>query len=58
MEAWSNYNASDGDMVHGWRCKNRRPLEAFEERLHGDGIFGEKLWMSETNKMQTPLYAN
>ena len=58
MEVWGNYQLSDGDMVRGWMCSNhhwdKNKLD-FEARVHGDGISGQRVWISCANKPRTNL---
>ena len=53
MEFWGNYELSDGDMVHGWISANPNwdaLKPEFQARLHGDGISGQRVWISCANK--------
>ena len=58
MEAWGNYELSDGDMVHGWIAANRNwdALKPdFLARVHGDGISRQRVWISCANKPRANL---
>ena len=58
MEAWGNYELSDGDMVHGWIAANRNwdpSKQDFQARVHGDGISGDRVWISCANKPRANL---
>ena len=58
MEVWGNYELSDGDMVHGWITANHNwdTLKPdFEARVHGDGISGQRVWISCANKPHANL---
>ena len=58
MEVWGNYELSDGDMVRGWICSNHhwdKNKPDFEARVHGDGISGQRVWISCANKPRTNL---
>ena len=60
MEVWGNYELSDGDMVHGWIAANRNwdaGKPNFEARVHGDGISGDRVWISCANKPRAKLTA-
>ena len=53
MEVWGNYELSDGDMLHGWIVANRSwnaSKPDFEARVHGDGMLGDHVSISCTNK--------
>ena len=58
MEAWGNYELSDGDMVHGWIAADRNwdALKPdFLARVHGDGISRQRVWISCANKPRANL---
>ena len=58
MEVWGNYELSDGDMVRGWISGNHhwdKNKPDFEARVHGDGISGQRVWISCANKPRTNL---
>ena len=54
---WGNCELIDGDMVHGWVAGE--PWDAwkldFEARVHGDGIFGDSVWISVANRPKGDL---
>ena len=58
IEVWGNYDLSNGDMVHGRIAANRN-LDAFkpdfQARVHGDGISGQRVWLSCANKPRANL---
>ena len=61
MEVWGNYELFDGDMLHGWISANpngdaQRP--DFELRVHGEGISGQRVWISCANKPRANLIGN
>ena len=61
MEVWGNYELSDGDMVRGWISSNPnwdKHKPDFEARVHGDGISGQRVWISCANKPRTNLIGN
>ena len=52
MQVWGNYELSDGDMVHGSVTANNNrdaSKDDFEARVHGDGISGDRVWISSAN---------
>ena len=58
MEAWGNYELSDGDMVHASIAANRTwdPSKPdFQARVHGDGISGDRVWIWCANKPRASL---
>ena len=58
MEVWGNYELCDGDMVHGWIVANHNwdPSKPdFRARVHGDGISGDRVWISCANKPHANL---
>ena len=58
MVVWGNYELSDGDMVRGWISSNQKwdkNKPDFEARVHGDGISGQRVWISCANKPRTNL---
>ena len=58
MEVWGTYELSDGDMVRGWISSNHnwdKNKPDFEARVHGDGISGQRVWISCANKPRTNL---
>ena len=58
MEVWGNYELSDGDMVRGWISGNPnwdKHEPDFEARVHGDGISGQRVWISRANKPRISL---
>ena len=61
MEVWGNYELSDGDMVRGWISGNpnwEKHRPDFEARVHGDGIPGQRVWISCANKPRANLIGN
>ena len=58
MEVWGKCEQSDADMVHGWISANRN-LDAlkpdFQARVHGDGISGQRVWISCADKPRANL---
>ena len=58
VEVWVNFELSDGDMVQGWHTSDnkwewRKPN--FEAKVHGDGIFGDDVWITIGNKPRGPF---
>ena len=61
MDVWGNYELSDGDMVRGWISGNPnwdKHKSDFQARVHGDGISGQRVWISCANKPRTNLIGN
>ena len=58
MEVWGNYELSVGDMEHGWISANPNGdvlKPDFQERVHGDGISGQRIWIIGANKPRVNL---
>ena len=58
MKVWCNYELSDGDMMHGWiaaNCNWDASKPDFQARMHGDGISGDRVWISCANKPRANL---
>ena len=61
MEVWGNYELSHGDILYGWISANPNwdaHNPDFEARVHGDGISGQRVWISRANMPHANLIGN
>ena len=58
LEVWGKYELRDGVMVHGWHMDDAkwdwRKL-VLEVKVHGDGMFGDDVWINVGNKLRGPV---